>query len=246
MKCGLQAKFLGRFPPLTPPPGSEYSAGPTHRLQPAARRVPGVPPRATSEGPATPSATPWRPRGAPRGRPDHPRCPPVPLPEPPGTPGDALGAARDAQDLDEDAQAPTSAPSDRLNCWKYNKNKRFLMISRAACDAQRAPSGPPRALQKRPGDTLGSPQGPRGASLGPPGAAKEPPGTPQEPPSSLPERPESAQAPPEDAPDALGAARDAQDLDKDAHAPTTRPSDQPNCWKYYKNQRFFNDSKGCL
>ena len=152
--------------------------------------------------------------------------------------GYAPRAAREAQDLAKDAQAPTNGPSDPPKCWKYNKNQRFLMISRAACDAQRAPSGPPRALQKRPGDTLGSPQGPRGASLGPPGAAKEPPGTHQEPPSSLPERPESAQAPPEDAPDALGAARDAQDLDKDAHAPTTRPSDQPNCWKYYKNQRF--------
>ena len=160
--------------------------------------------------------------------------------------GYAPRAAREAQDLAKDAQAPTNGPSDPPKCWKYNKKQRFLMISRAACDAQRAPSGPPRALQKRPGDTLGSPQGARGASLGPPGAAKEPPGTLQEPPSSLPERPESAQAPPEDAPDALGAARDVQDLDKDAHAPTTRPSDRPHCWKYYKNQRFFNDSKGCL
>ena len=57
---------------------------------------------------------------------------------------DFIAINTDAQDLDNDAQAPTTRPSHRPNCWKYKKNQRFSMIPRAACDAQRRFRGAPR------------------------------------------------------------------------------------------------------
>ena len=78
----IQAKFLGRFPPLTPPPGSEYSAGPAF----GDTSDTGSPPSGDLGGPGDPLgdplATPRCPQRSPRSAQRRPQSRQVP----PGTP----------------------------------------------------------------------------------------------------------------------------------------------------------------